>query len=66
MVLLVNAAKPAGWLNGTGDGTQTGDKGNAGNGTLQGAPRASRRALRRPPAATTSSPATSTSTTCAR
>lgn len=35
MVLLLNAAKPAGWLNGVGDGTQTGDKGNAGNGTLK-------------------------------
>ncbi len=35
MVLLVNAAKPVGWLNGAGDGTQTGDKGNAGNGTLK-------------------------------
>lgn len=32
-VLLVNANKPAGFLNGAGDGTQTGDKGNAGNGT---------------------------------
>lgn len=35
MVLLVNKAKPAGWLNGLGDGTQTSDKGNAGNGTLK-------------------------------
>jgi len=35
MVLLVNASKPAGWLNGTGDGTQTGDPGNAGNGSLK-------------------------------
>jgi beta-glucosidase len=33
MVLLVNEAKPAGWLNGAGDGTQTADKGNAGNGS---------------------------------
>lgn len=33
MVLLLNADKPAGWLNGEGDGTQVGDKGNAGNGT---------------------------------
>lgn len=33
MVLLVNQAKPVGWLNGAGDGTQTGDKGNAGNGS---------------------------------
>lgn len=33
MVLLVNEDKPAGFLNGTGDGTQTGDKGNAGNGS---------------------------------
>jgi hypothetical protein len=33
MVLLVNVAKPPGWLNGTGDGSQSGDKGNAGNGT---------------------------------
>lgn len=32
MVLVVNNDKPAGWLNGTGDGTQSGDKGNAGNG----------------------------------
>lgn len=35
MVLVHNAAKPANWLNGAGDGTQTGDKGNAGNGTLK-------------------------------
>jgi len=35
MVLLHNAPKPAGWLNGNGDGTQTGDKGNAGNGSLK-------------------------------
>ncbi len=35
MVLVVNAAKPAGWLNHLGDGTQTGDKGNAGNGSLK-------------------------------
>lgn len=34
MVLLRNAQKPAGWLDGSGDGTQTGDHGNAGNGTL--------------------------------
>ncbi len=33
MVLLINKDKPAGWLNGTGDGTQSSDKGNAGNGT---------------------------------
>jgi hypothetical protein len=33
MVLLVNVAKPAGWLDGSGDGTQTGDPYNAGNGT---------------------------------
>jgi beta-glucosidase-like glycosyl hydrolase len=33
MVLVVNKAKPAGWLNGAGDGTQSGDKGNAGNGS---------------------------------
>lgn len=33
MVLVVNKQKPTGWLNGTGDGNQTGDKGNAGNGT---------------------------------
>ena len=32
-VLLLNTNKPAGFLNGTGDGTQTGDKGNAGNGS---------------------------------
>ncbi|HYG66362.1 MAG TPA: glycoside hydrolase family 3 N-terminal domain-containing protein [Anaeromyxobacteraceae bacterium] len=35
MVLLLNKAKPSGWLNGTGDGTQRSDKGNAGNGTLK-------------------------------
>jgi beta-glucosidase-like glycosyl hydrolase len=35
MVLLFNSAKPAGWLVGGGDGTQTGDKGNAGNGSLK-------------------------------
>lgn len=35
MVLLVNEPKPPGWLNGSGDGTQVGDKGNAGNGTLK-------------------------------
>lgn len=35
MVLLHNAAKPSGWLNGAGDGTQTADKGNAGNGSLK-------------------------------
>ncbi|MFT3917089.1 MAG: glycoside hydrolase family 3 N-terminal domain-containing protein [Anaeromyxobacteraceae bacterium] len=38
MVLLVNKDKPAGWLNGDplkGDGHQTGDKGNAGNGTMK-------------------------------
>lgn len=34
LVLLVNKPKPANWLNGAGDGTQVGDKGNAGNGTL--------------------------------
>lgn len=33
MVLLVNQNKPAGWLNGNGDGSQLSDKGNAGNGT---------------------------------
>lgn len=33
LVLLLNANKPAGWLDGAGDGSQTGDKGNAGNGT---------------------------------
>jgi hypothetical protein len=33
MVLLANKDKPSGWLNGAGDGSQTGDKGNAGNGT---------------------------------
>jgi len=45
MVLVLNADKPTGWLNGTTcppiptgspcPGTQTGDKGNAGNGTLK-------------------------------
>ncbi len=35
MVLLHNAQKPAGWLNGNGDGTQVGDKGNAGNGSMK-------------------------------
>ena len=35
MVLIVNKDKPDGWLNGQGDGTQTEDKGNAGNGTLK-------------------------------
>lgn len=35
LVLVKNAMKPGNWLNGTGDGTQTGDKGNAGNGTLK-------------------------------
>jgi len=35
MVLLRNVQKPAGWLNGSGDGTQTGDWHNAGNGTLR-------------------------------
>lgn len=35
MVLLINNAKPAGWLVGGGDGTQQGDKGNAGNGSLK-------------------------------
>lgn len=35
IVLLKNALKPLGWLNGSGDGTQTGDPGNAGNGTLR-------------------------------
>lgn len=34
-VLLVNVAKPTGFLNGNGDGTQVGDKGNAGNGSLK-------------------------------
>jgi hypothetical protein len=34
LVLVHNAPKPDGWLNGLGDGTQVGDKGNAGNGTL--------------------------------
>jgi beta-glucosidase len=33
MVLLLNADKPATFLNGNGDGSQMGDKGNAGNGT---------------------------------
>ena len=33
MVLLINQPKPAGWLNGLGDGSQSSDKGNAGNGT---------------------------------
>jgi beta-glucosidase-like glycosyl hydrolase len=33
IVLLVNEDKPEGFLNGIGDGTQTGDPGNAGNGT---------------------------------
>lgn len=33
LVLLVNVDKPDGWLDGDGDGTQTGDKGNAGNGS---------------------------------
>ncbi|MBS2023235.1 MAG: hypothetical protein JST92_12540, partial [Deltaproteobacteria bacterium] len=33
MVLVTNALKPAGWLNGQGDGTQSADKGNAGNGS---------------------------------
>jgi beta-glucosidase len=33
MVLVHNADKPANWLDGNGDGTQTLDKGNAGNGT---------------------------------
>jgi beta-glucosidase len=32
-VLLLNEDKPAGFLNGNGDGTQTGDPGNAGNGS---------------------------------
>ncbi|PKN59200.1 MAG: hypothetical protein CVU56_01605 [Deltaproteobacteria bacterium HGW-Deltaproteobacteria-14] len=35
MVLLLNKNKPSGWLDGDGDGTQLGDKGNAGNGTLK-------------------------------
>ena len=34
-VLVVNVDKPLNWLNGAGDGTQVGDKGNAGNGTLK-------------------------------
>ena len=33
MVLVTNATKPNGWLEGMGDGTQMGDKGNAGNGS---------------------------------
>ncbi len=33
MVLLINEDKPAGWLNGSGDGSQKLDKGNAGNGS---------------------------------
>ncbi len=33
IVLLLNKNKPAGFLNGIGDGTQTGDPGNAGNGS---------------------------------
>ena len=35
MVLLLNKTKPSGWLNGDGDGTQLGDKGNAGNGSMK-------------------------------
>lgn len=35
MVLLLNKDKPSGWLNGDGDGTQLGDKGNAGNGSMK-------------------------------
>lgn len=35
LVLLLNVSKPSGWLDGAGDGTQTGDKGNAGNGSLK-------------------------------
>ncbi len=35
MVLVVNQDKPEGFLNGNGDGTQTEDKGNAGNGTMK-------------------------------
>jgi beta-glucosidase-like glycosyl hydrolase len=35
MVLIKNETKPSGWLNGGGDGTQSGDKGNAGNGSLK-------------------------------
>jgi len=35
MVLVLNADKPEGFLNGTGDGTQTEDKGNAGNGSMK-------------------------------
>jgi beta-glucosidase len=34
MVLVLNEDKPSNWLNGDGDGTQSGDKGNAGNGSL--------------------------------
>ena len=33
MVLVVNGPKPSNWLNGSGDGTQSGDTGNAGNGS---------------------------------
>jgi len=33
MVLIVNEDKPSGWLNGEGDGSQSGDKANAGNGS---------------------------------
>jgi len=35
MVLVLNKDKPSGWLNGDGDGTQSGDKGNAGNGSMK-------------------------------
>lgn len=35
MVLVLNKDKPAGFLNGAGDGTQMGDKGNAGNGSMK-------------------------------
>lgn len=35
MVLIVNKDKPEDFLNGDGDGTQTEDKGNAGNGTMK-------------------------------
>lgn len=35
LVLVYNADKPTDFLNGAGDGTQTGDKGNAGNGTMK-------------------------------
>jgi hypothetical protein len=35
VVLLVNEDKPSDFLNGAGDGTQTGDPGNAGNGSLK-------------------------------